>query len=439
MELRSQEKFFENIVKKIKDSEMKEVEVNLDDAIKKGMNLKYFMNILDRNEKWVVDILINLFDKNGNTLLHLAVSEKNSDAVKNLLEKGADLLISNHKGKLPSRIAYEEYGENEADPELRKIIKIFEATLYSATSKPAKKALHGYIFQTRLLMLCVLYADENNLKFRLFTEFDEAECFDDIVFETIESDKKIYRFIQAKHKLNTNTEEKITYGDFTKKPGEGKDDFSIVKYFQGFIDIRDKEFFKPEHDSQSVEKYFILATNTDFSPRAFSEINKYIDPEKGDALFINDVLLIPDEAKKYQFNYERTTLMNIVKEKMIKNTVNSFTSDDDELFVRCNMVVESLEELENETKKNFNTFLNNFRFITNLPNEKKLEKLIMKKIEKKFINKNRVNLNTDVVNACFQKEMFEFLYKGNKNEAMIYTNKRLDEFIIKLQGYVHID
>ena len=66
--------------------------------------------------------------------------------------------------------------------------------------KKQNNAMHGYVYQTKLLML-FFYRIQRRYSFRLGTEIAEATAFDDLVLEYIKDNKKIYRLLQAKHKL----------------------------------------------------------------------------------------------------------------------------------------------------------------------------------------------------------------------------------------------
>lgn len=414
----------------IKKSKKEEVEKELELAIKNGkLVLKDFMGILEEFKlEWVVNILMNLSTEQGNTLLHLAVSEKDLNAVTVLLEKGADPLIANKKNQLPSDVAEDKYTKKTDD--LKKIRKIFEDILYDSSSakngykKPAKTSLHGYIFQVRLLMLCVLYAHETTHEFRLATEFDAAEHFDDIVLETIESKKKVYRFIQSKHRLNVNTnKEKISSKELLIriKP----DDFFIKKYVDSFFKILDKKVFKPEPNMEIELKDLILVTNTVF-------IEKSEFTNSGNKLDSNDLLFLKNQRKVKKFKIcdnKEQTLKKKVKDIWTSESAETIDLFPDEL-VESNPPQPPFDII-NETI--FNDFLKKFQIIINFPNEKKLENLIMQKLNE-FININNINLNADLVSAYFQKEMLNFLYRGNKGKAIFYTKIQFNNFIEKLRG-----
>lgn len=141
----------------------------------------------------------------------------------------------------------------------------FQPSLNSALSgegdyaaSGTKRALHGTIYQLKLLMLFLKRGLDKKYSFWLATEMDAAGKFDDVVFKYTESasgDDDIrwtYRFLQAKHKWND--EKRITDNDLLTEKDE---DFSLQKYFITFRNIK-KQF------NDGNIKDFIICTNSDF-------------------------------------------------------------------------------------------------------------------------------------------------------------------------------
>lgn len=79
-----------------------------------------------------------------------------------------------------------------------------------------------------LLMLFFIFEfriQHQRYSIRLGTEIEEANAFDDLVFEYTKDNKKTYRLLQAKHKLKEHY--KITKHELLSK----KRDYSLIKYF----------------------------------------------------------------------------------------------------------------------------------------------------------------------------------------------------------------
>lgn len=76
-----------------------------------------------------------------------------------------------------------------------------------------KRSLHGTIYQLKLLMVFIVRGLKNNYKFRLATEIDAAESFDDLVFQYQSGDVIASRFLQAKHKQDES--KSISFSDLS--------------------------------------------------------------------------------------------------------------------------------------------------------------------------------------------------------------------------------
>ncbi|XP_058450616.1 uncharacterized protein LOC131430023 [Malaya genurostris] len=106
-------------------------------------------------------------------------------------------------------------------------------------------ARHGDSFQVHLLMLMYQGAasDESFTNFRLATEWEDAEKFDDaaLAWETDEGKTQNYLFVQAKHKQFPEINEKHFFP--VKEDEKVKGEFSMHKYFQSFCDIMNNSKF----------------------------------------------------------------------------------------------------------------------------------------------------------------------------------------------------
>lgn len=100
-----------------------------------------------------------------------------------------------------------------------------------------KRALHGTIYQLKLLMLVFKRAFDRKRNFKLATELDDAEKFDDVViqWESPQLPTKVYyQFLQAKHKSDDS--ETISIDDlFGESDGNP---FSLQKYFKSYQKLK---------------------------------------------------------------------------------------------------------------------------------------------------------------------------------------------------------
>ncbi|XP_058454107.1 uncharacterized protein LOC131432074 [Malaya genurostris] len=117
-------------------------------------------------------------------------------------------------------------------------------TKYKKTGKLGG-ARHGDSFQVHLLMLIYQGAarDKSFTNFRLATEWEVAEKFDDVVlvWKTDEGKTQNYLFIQAKHKQSSEINEKHFFPVKDDEKVNGA--FSMYKYLQSFYDIMNNSEF----------------------------------------------------------------------------------------------------------------------------------------------------------------------------------------------------
>lgn len=125
---------------------------------------------------------------------------------------------------------------------------------YSASG--VKDALHGIAFQWKILMLLAQRCHEKGYSFRLATEMDEAEKFDDVVFWYINPNDNAQHsiFLQAKHiQLENENKSKISLNDLlTDRDGR----FSLQKYFISYQKIINRKLGQNEK--------FYIYTNIEF-------------------------------------------------------------------------------------------------------------------------------------------------------------------------------
>lgn len=141
------------------------------------------------------------------------------------------------------------------------------------SSKSLKNVLHGNIYQLKVLMFYVYVGltEGSVLNFKLATEMNAGEKFDDVVFSYQVANDKPWnrRCVQIKHKMKE--EKKITLSDLLN---ENDKDFSVQKYFISYRKIK-KNLLEKEHQ---LEKLFIF-TNIDFD----SENGHFIKVMENDA------------------------------------------------------------------------------------------------------------------------------------------------------------
>lgn len=146
-----------------------------------------------------------------------------------------------------------------------------------------KRSFHGVMYQLKLLMLFVKKGINQKYIFRLYSEMDAAEKFDDVVFiyksPTVRSEDWTGCFLQAKHTLEPKKNIKIN-ALTTEKNGN----YSLQKYFLSFCKIENNEYFK-----DVISKHFIICTNASFDLPMKNERwkDKFEENEELDDCFLN--------------------------------------------------------------------------------------------------------------------------------------------------------
>lgn len=278
----------------------------------------------------------------GDTALHVAVDKGCIKIVEILLRRGAKVRLPNNANKTPIDLAKEKK-ENNLDPNVDwiSIIELLEKASKRAfpgpytdsdgntisdssepapkkPKKPPSKIMHdasglklniaGALYQTKLLALFVHRAKQNEKlrPFRIATEMDVAEKFDDVVFQYTDERccNKSWRFLQAKHKLHPD-ESRITMKDLMSSSNT---DFSLQKYFISFCKIEQNKL-----DFEGVLKDFSIITNTNFNftestKQNYGELQKCTDMFERVSLNEDEILNFYVEtfkAEKYRFNVDK--------------------------------------------------------------------------------------------------------------------------------------
>jgi len=274
-----------------------------------------------------------------------------------------------------------------------------------------KKSLHGNDYQLKLLMLFASQGINCDVAFRLATEMDEAEKFDDLVFRYTDDQGYVkYRFLQAKHRQFLGEENKIKVSDL--KSDKDNNDFSLQKYFLSYLKDIEKEEFQ-----DGTPEDFIICTNADFDFEPSTTKKEYketIDSKKiWKAYFSekNDKSVLNLGGKRYQFNENRSIRTKIISElqPIFQNSLKRNKLNDD-----------NIEKIED--------FLNKLVFVV-MPSGVILEQKIKEKIGNEF------NLISEIVYTKFFKNMYDWMkhriQSGEKGggKAHFLTNEDVTKFL----------
>jgi hypothetical protein len=252
-----------------------------------------------------------------------------------------------------------------------------------------KNTLHGNIYQLKLLMLFLKRGLDKGYSFRLATEMDDAEKFDDLVFE-YENERKdgtIWRFLQAKHKQDES--KKISVNDLlTEKDGE----FSLQKYFISYRKIKKN----PEFSGKNNElKDFIICTNIHLEERLQSSFERI--SEKDNILDIDT----ESDSKKPERRKLKMDDDFSKKEELVSILKN--TSD-------LNRLARKLAEcVTKEEPINLKDPL--FRSYHSALRENKVIDIENKELHSNFVNDNSLSELAKKFRQIFQKEASKIIKK----------------------------
>lgn len=354
---------------------------------------------VDRFIKEGVDV--NFKDRDGNTPLYWAVESGDLKVVKLLLSKGA-INIENKKNETPidlvkrlnrqdilqilkasldskSQIQSQPQHEKLPDKQLKHEVgqppqflgqNINRISMTSrqqvqsrqrnenanidTQSKQEKRVnpVHGNIYQLKVLMLFLYRGVSHKYSFRLGTEIKEAKKFDDLVFEYTQGDEKVYRLLQAKHKLDES--KKITAGSLLT---ESDGDYSLIKYFLSYQDSKKEKLFK-----DGAIKDVTICTNIDldFEHLKGAQIRVERIEDKDDIL---NVKSDKKQPMRYRFSEDVAPLLKLkLQGYSLARLARTAECSDDEI----------------------KDFLNHLVFAVNQPNEEELGKIVKKEIGKEF-------------------------------------------------------
>lgn len=267
--------------------------------------------------------------------------------------------------------------EKEENDNLKKLksVEVIEKEFQDTSLIPSeglKLTEHGNIFQLKLLMLVLLRASEQNGvcgDFRLATELDEAEKFDDVVFQYQDwNGKWKFRLIQAKHREGLDSEEKLEKVNEKDFLSEKKDDpFALFKYFRSFLRIKQRINYDSIYSifPNSEVEDLILITNVNLDcERLKMSCMESINHDKllkvGEKFRTTTTHKFKNETNKFLVNElrlicENTSDFRKLVEKFVDCILNDEKLDLDSEIVKYYfhpLMHNVLEKSQSETKKN---------------------------------------------------------------------------------------
>ncbi|XP_055309695.1 uncharacterized protein LOC129573326 [Sitodiplosis mosellana] len=321
------------------------------------------------DDKLTLDV--NFQNERGNSALHFAAEYVNKEAVDILLKYGADATIQNAEGKTPLDLVEYQLNANPNSDSLKQIKESLKRsrpgtshskrrrTSNDAATHPPKNeqreqsgrndsweteenlisspsssslnerqdadntyystgsAMHGFVFQFKLIMFVAQRARKMGHKFRLAPEMEAAEKFDDVVMEHTVGDERCWSFVQAKHKRDDDA--KIKSNDLQSTTDSAP--FGIRKYFLSFIKIKNNLHFMGKRLND-----FAIVTNANFDEGEAKDeqATKWNALLKVNRLNQDDLLYMEGfEIKKYQFSSNDDELKWFMKGNLLVSALAS--------------------------------------------------------------------------------------------------------------------
>lgn len=168
-----------------------------------------------------------------------------------------------------------------------------------------KNTTHGDLYQSKILMLVLHRSLKKRFKFRLGTEVDAAEKFDDVVLEFEQGGTICYRLLQAKH--YQNEKEIITFNNLTasEKSKDQKDkNFGLKKYFRSFLNVKKSTNNAISPFKKGEIKDVIIYTNIGFDLKE-PKLSNSFEPVKG----MDPIFFIKEDIKIYKINNQEGSLL----------------------------------------------------------------------------------------------------------------------------------
>ncbi|MDR2831565.1 MAG: hypothetical protein LBV62_01445 [Rickettsiales bacterium] len=298
--------------------------------------------------------------------------------------------------------------------------------------------MYGNIYQLKVLMLFLYRGVLYQYSFRLGTEIEEVQKFDDLVFTYTQGGKKVYCFLQTKHKQDKDNK-KIEVGDLLTEDKNGE--FRLAKYFVSYLKIKNNQDF-----ADGNLKDFIICTNIDFDLNQSTAQNtvkklkvKTSGPNKEIEILVEVIdtsdVFFKDGGTRYKFSCIHNNMISIMQptfkgaveemieelEEEIKKLQNKSDQDSKRKLERNQRRQNEFKQIiKNRLEESIKEFFDKLVFAVNQPNKIKLAEIIKNELGEKFNDIDRKN-----VYARFQEKMLDWL---KEKEGRFLTHEDGREF-----------
>lgn len=264
-----------------------------------------------------------------------------------------------------------------------------ESDYYSASG--LKNLLHSVAYQLQLLMLTAIRCHERGYSFRMATEMDEAEKFDDLVlwYKKPGDDTQHAIFLKAIHSIGRH-QSNIKFRDLIRN---AYDRFNLQKYFTSYLKIKERQL--------ADNGKFYIYTNIGFD---FDENCEHEHLKRMSSFYFE-----PVEA-----------------ESLLDNVQGCFYQLVDSPMPNDSSIVQQLRTTFNGAEqRDIAEFLKHFVFAVNQPNEIELSHII----ERHFAQEFKV-IGGKIAAKQFHDHIFNWL---KMKEGTYYTNNNIESFLKDLR------
>lgn len=286
---------------------------------------------------------------------------------------------------------------------------------------------------------------DQGYSFRLATEWDSAEKFDDLVFID-DSKSKTYRFLQAKHKQNEDSKIKISSLLTKNKDGE----FNLAKYFISYLKIKYNQDF-----TNCELKDFIVCTNIgfDLGQSGTQDPVKKLKVQKNKEIWVemiedNDIFF-EDGGERCKFSYDKDNMALVIQQEFkvaVEETITKLETEIKKLQDKSDQdsknKLKQIQKWKKEFKRIANSgledsikeFFGKLVFAVNQPSEDKLAAILQDKIGKEFEEKFNYagNLSEDAYNK-FQRVVQDWM---KEKQGRFLSHEEVKEFFNNFESRV---
>ncbi|XP_059048659.1 uncharacterized protein LOC131843895 [Achroia grisella] len=279
--------------------------------------------------------------------------------------------------------------------------------------KPGTSGISGQLYETKLLTLIFVRAKilSEIESFYLASNINGIGAFDDIMFICHRKEQRVPEiwFIQAKHKENPNKERFSE--DLLKSE---KDAFSLTKYFESYLTIREKcNIFDELLGCNFIDANYKFVI---YTPAKEYFLKKLVI---GSSEFTdrNDIIYTSDKGKTFKYDYNEEDI-NFLTKSTIVSLIRRLSETLVQFFLNNNKNYKNM--MSNASIRKYHVFLaqNVFEFLEN-----EFDDHYLVRFRLTFLNDNNKNVITELKLSILN--LYTKNIKGHTKESIINKLREL--------------